>query len=280
MQALSSLFTPEVGGMLNFGMNILGSASRKSATAIESWRKWEADSIRAIRQSTATNKANYRAYQVDMTNWLSKSKYTSELRQYENQLATDRAQLKTETSINATEALGKKYADLDARYYEEEASDTIKLESLRTKAIADGVKVIASGQAGRSIERISNTYHQQWLQNAGNRQITRNFRLGDKLSAMQAANADAMNKTNSVTLYNPRPYNDPVQPLAPMPAETYLPNQPKVSGSLSLLDVAGAAMGAYNTYMEMRPPDMGDGGGNESQDESGGDEGDEGGGEE
>ena len=202
-----------------------------------------------------------------------RDRYTAELRQYENQLATDRAKLKTETSINAMEALGKKYADLDARYYEEEASDTIKLESLRTKAIADGVKVIASGQAGRSVERISNTYHQQWLQNASNRQITRNFRIGDKLSAMRAANADAMNKTNSVTLYNPRPYNDPVQPLAPMPAETYLPKQPKVSGGLSLVDVAGAAVGAYNTYMEMRPPDMGGGGGNESQDESGGDEG-------
>ena len=44
MQALSSLFTPEAGGIINFGMNIMGAAARKSATAIESWRKWEADS--------------------------------------------------------------------------------------------------------------------------------------------------------------------------------------------------------------------------------------------
>jgi len=92
------------------------------------------------------------------------------------------------------------------------------------------------------------------LANASNRQITRQFRIGDKLAAANAAVIDAQNKTNSVALYNPRPYADPVQPLAPIPVDTYLPKEPKVSGTLSILDVASTAMGAYQSYVDMSPP--------------------------
>ena len=132
-QAISKLFTPSMGGWLNFGMNIWSAGESRAAQATAAWQKWEADSARALRQAVHTNKQNYRAHQVDMTNWLARSKHVSELRQYENQLAVDRADLKTETSINATEALGRKYADLNARFYEEEASETIQLENLRNK---------------------------------------------------------------------------------------------------------------------------------------------------
>ena len=259
-QAISKLFTPSMGGWLNFGMNIWSAGESRAAQATAAWQKWEADSARALRQAVHTNKQNYRAHQVDMTNWLARSKHVSELRQYENQLAVDRADLKTETSINATEALGRKYADLNARYYEEEASDTVQLETIRNKVIAEGIKKsgVASGRAGRSVQRIADTYNQQWLTNASNRQITRKFSIGDKMAAFEAANADALNKSNSVTLYNPRPYADPVQPLSPLDAELHLPGQPKVKSGLGLLDYATAAMGAYNNYMENSPPKTGD----------------------
>jgi len=257
--SMSSLFTPSAGGWLNFGMNIWSAGEKRAGEYTAAWNKWEADSARAMRQAVHTNKQNFRAHQVDMTNWLAKSKHVSQLRQYENQLATDRAQLKTETSINATKALGRKYADLNARYYEEEASDTIQLETIRNKIISEGIKKagVASGRVGRSVENISNTYNQQWLGNASNRQITRKFRIGDKMSAFEAANADALNKSNSVTLYNPRPYADPVQPLTPLEAELHLPSKPQVKSGLGLLDYAGAAMSAYNNYMENKPPDVG-----------------------
>lgn len=258
--SVSSLFTPSAGGWLNFGMNIWSAGEKRAGEYTAAWNKWEADSARALRQAVHTNKQNFRAHQVDMTNWLAKSKHVSQLRQYENQLATDRAQLKTETSINATKALGRKYADLNARYYEEEASDTIQLETIRNKIISEGIKKsgVASGRVGRSVESISNTYNQQWLGNASNRQITRKFRIGDKMSAFEAGNADALNKANSVTLYNPRPYADPVQPLTPLEADLHLPSKPKVKSSLGLLDYAGAAMSAYNNYMSNKPPSVGD----------------------
>ncbi len=273
MISLSKFFTPGVGAALNFGLDIWSAGASKSATAIASWQKWEADTKQALRKAVSTNKANYRAHQVDMTNWISRSNHVEELRRYENLLASDRAELKTETSINAMDALGRKYADLNARFYEEEASETIQLENLRNKLLATGIKTsgIARGQAGRSVERIGAAYNQQWLQNASNKHITRKFRIGDRLAAMQAANADAMNKSNSVTLYNPRPFADPVQPLAPLPAELHLPGEPKVSGSLNLLDYATAGLNAYNTYMEMRPPNLDDGGGGGGDTNSGDD---------
>tara|TARA_R100001594_G_scaffold79427_3_gene114095 strand:+ start:370 stop:1275 length:906 start_codon:yes stop_codon:yes gene_type:complete len=268
--SMSSLFTPSAGGWLNFGMNIWSAGEKRAGQYKAAWNKWEADSARALRQAVHTNKQNFRAHQVDMTNWLAKSKHVSQLRQYENQLATDRAQLKTETSINATKALGRKYADLNARYYEEEASDTIQLETIRNKIISEGIKKsgVASGRVGRSVENISNTYNQQWLGNASNRQITRKFRIGDKMSAFEAANADALNKSNSVTLYNPRPYADPVQPLTPLEAELHLPSKPQVKSGLGLLDYAGAAMSAYNNYMSNKPPGVGNNSGSSSVNQS------------
>jgi hypothetical protein len=252
--SLLSIFTPEVGAIAEFGLNIASAAAGKSATSIAAWGKWESDTVQAIRKAAEIDKQNFRAYQVDLENWFKQSKYTEELRQYESALQKQAAELKTATSQSALQEMGRRLADLDARFYEQEAAATIQLENIRLKSVADSVKRVASGQVGRTIERIGNSYHQQWLANASNRQITRQYRIADKLSAGKAASIDAQNKTNSVALYNPRPYADPVQPLAPIPTDTYLPKQPSVSGSLSILDVAGIALKSVKSYEEMRPP--------------------------
>lgn len=254
MESLLSLFTPEVGAVAQFGMGIWNAAEAKSATSIEAWSKWEADTIQGIRKAAEIDKQNFRAYQVDLENWYKQSDYVEKLRQYESALQKQAAETKTVTSQNALRAMGRQLADRDARFYEEEAAATIQLENIRLKNISDSVKRVASGQVGRTIQAIGTAYHQQWLSNVSNRQITKEFRLGDKLAAARAASIDAQNKTNSVALYNPRPYADPVQPLAPIPTETYLPKQPSVSGSLSILDVANVGMKTAQSYMQMRPP--------------------------
>lgn len=254
MESLLSLFTPGVGAVAQFGMGIWNAAEAKSATSIEAWSKWEADTIQGIRKAAEIDKQNFRAYQVDLENWYKQSDYVEKLRQYESALQKQAAETKTVTSQNALRAMGRQLADRDARFYEEEAAATIQLENIRLKNISDSVKRVASGQVGRTIQAIGTAYHQQWLSNVSNRQITKEFRLGDKLAAARAASIDAQNKTNSVALYNPRPYADPVQPLAPIPTETYLPKQPSVSGSLSILDVANVGMKTAQSYMQMRPP--------------------------
>ena len=118
------LFSPAMGGFMNFGMNILSTSAQKTGAYRQAWAKWEADSRNAIRKKLETDKQNFRQHTVDQKNYLKTSQYVSDLRQYENKLKSNAAKLKTETSINATEALGKEYADLNARFYEEEAADT------------------------------------------------------------------------------------------------------------------------------------------------------------
>lgn len=254
--AFANLLSPGTQSVFSLGFNLASTAVSKSATARQAWSQWESETTSAIRKAADTDRQNFRAYQVDLENWFRQSKYTEELRQYEFKLSQQASELKTATSIAALQNLGRQIADLDARFYEEEAAATIQLEAIRTKAISDAASKVAGGQVGRSVERISNSYHQQWLQNASNRQITRKFRIADKLNSVQAATIDAQNKTNSVSLYNPRPFADPVQPLAPIPTETYLPSQPSVSGSLSILDVVGAGLGAVQGYMDMKPPQL------------------------
>lgn len=254
--ALSKLLTPGFQSTLQLGLDLIATSYSKSATARQAWGQWESETVAAIRKASEIDKQNFRAYQVDLQNWFKQSNYVQKLRQYESQLVKQSAELKTATAISATKNLGRQLADLDAKFYEEEAAATIQLEALRNKSIADAASKVAGGQVGRSIERISNTYHQQWMQNASNRQITTQYRVADKLSAAQAAAIDAENKTNSVALYNPRPYADPVQPLAPIPTETYLPKKPSVSGGLSILDVASAGIKAAQSYMDMRPPEL------------------------
>ena len=254
-KSFMDMFTPAgVGATVQYGIGIWQAAEAKSATAIQAWDKWEADTVQAIRQATQLEKQNYRAYNVDLENWYKQSDYVEKLRQYESALEKQAAETKTATSQSALRSLGRQLADREVRFYEEEAAATIQLENIRLKNIADSVKRVASGQVGRTIQGIGTAYHQQWLTNASNRQITRQFRIGDKLAAANAAVIDAQNKTNSVALYNPRPYADPVQPLAPIPVDTYLPKEPKVSGTLSILDIASTAMGAYQSYVDMSPP--------------------------
>ena len=250
------LLSPAMGGFYTFGLNVLQTSSQKTGQYRQAWAKWEQDSKNAIRKKLETDKQNFRQHTVDMKNYLKSSMYVEDLRKYETKLQSNAAKLKTETSINATEALGREYADLNARFYEEEAADTIQLETIKQKSIADSVKRVSSGQVGRSVERIYNSYNQQYLENASNRLITRDFRIGDKLAAMRAANISAQNKANSVRLYEPRPFQDVVKPESPLPTEIYGPMTPQVSAGLSITDYAGAAMAGYNNYMDNRPPTM------------------------
>ena len=241
------------GGMATGLNNLMGTWYTKSTNKIAAYQKWEAETLKAIRAGLNQDKANFRAHEVDMKNWKSQSTYTEELKKYENKLSADASRLKTETSQNAMEALGRRYADLDARFYEEEATAQVQLETIRLKSISDSVKVISGGQVGRSVERIHNTYHQQYLDNASNKQITSRFRIGDKLAAHRAGIIEAQNKANSVSFYNPRPYKDPIQPEAPIPTDVYTAPEPKASSALTLMDFMGAAGAGLNNYVANSP---------------------------
>lgn len=248
------LASPGAGGAFTFATQLGQTMTKKGAADIENWRKWESDTVKAYRKAADTNRQNYRAYEVDLQNWFSKSQYVEELRQYEELKAKQAAEIKTETSIAATRDLGRKLASIEARFYEQEAADEVQLDTIRLQSIANSVKKVASGQVGRTVENIRNTANQQYLQNASNRLITRQYRIADKLDAGRAFSIEAQNKTNSVRLYNPRPYADPVKPMAPLAAQVYGPSKPSKARGLTLGDVTNAGAAAIGEYKSMLPP--------------------------
>jgi hypothetical protein len=250
----SMLASPGAGGAFTFATQLGQTMTKKGAADIENWRKWESDTVRAYRKAADVNRQNYRAYEVDLQNWFSKSQYVEELRQYEELKAKQAAEIKTETSISATRDLGRKLASIEARFYEQEAADEVQLDTIRLQSIANSVKKVASGQVGRTVENIRNTANQQYLQNASNRLITRQYRIADKLDAGRAFSIEAQNKTNSVRLYNPRPYADPVKPMAPLAAQVYGPSKPSKARGLTLGDATNAAAAAIGEYKALLPP--------------------------
>jgi hypothetical protein len=231
----------QIGGFLSQKSNI------KLANAAAEQQYWA--------QYAQTTQQNYRDYQLQLDSWYRESDYVEKLRSYESQIAEQRAVYKGQVSTNATRNFEKQITDLEGRYYEEEAKEMIDLENIRTQTISAAAKRVSSGQAGRSVERITNQYNQQYLANLSNRQITRNFRIADKIRAAESLNVARENTVNQVEFYTPRPIADPVKPLAPLPIVSYAPTKAVgPSASALTLSVANTVSDAYKTYKSYQPP--------------------------
>jgi hypothetical protein len=187
------------------------------------------------------SRENYRNYEYQLNSWYRESDYVEKVRQYEQQLAEQQATFKGAVSTSATKNFERQLADLEGRFYEEEAKETIEMENIRAQSIAASAKKVSSGQVGRS--------------NLSNRQITRNFRIADKTRAGEALNVARENAVNQVQFYTPRPVADPVKPLAPLPIETVDPT-PVMGPSASALafNIGTIGLNAFMNYKAMQPP--------------------------
>ncbi len=247
---------PSILSLAEFSVNAIAAkgaydfqeAEAKRATAESRRQFWT--------EYANVNQQNYRNYELQLDAWYRESDYVERRRQYEQMLAEQQAVYKGQVATAATKNFERQLADLEGRFYEEEAKDTIELESIRAQAIGAKARVASSGQAGRTVESLQQQYNQQYLANVSNRQITRNFRLNDKIRAAEAANIARENTTNQVQYYNPQPIADPVKPLAPLPIKAVQPS--RVSGpsrSALTMQITGAAFNALNSYRDMLPPD-------------------------
>jgi hypothetical protein len=247
---------PSILSLAEFSVNAIAAkgaydfqeAEAKRATAESRRQFWT--------EYANVNQQNYRNYELQLDAWYRESDYVEKRRQYEQMLAEQQAVYKGQVATAATKNFERQLADLEGRFYEEEAKDTIELESIRAQAIGAKARVASSGQAGRTVESLQQQYNQQYLANVSNRQITRNFRLNDKIRAAEAANIARENTTNQVQYYNPQPIADPVKPLAPLPIKAVQPS--RVSGpsrSALTMQITGAAFNALNSYRDMLPPD-------------------------
>lgn len=201
------------------------------------------------------SRENYRNYEYQLNSWYRESDYVEKVRQYEQQLAEQQATFKGAVSTSATKNFERQLADLEGRFYEEEAKETIEMENIRAQSIAASAKKVSSGQVGRTVERLQNQYQQQYLANLSNRQITRNFRIADKTRAGEALNVARENAANQVQFYTPRPVADPVKPLAPLPIEAVEPT-PVMGPSSSALafNIGTIGLNAFMNYKAMQPP--------------------------
>jgi len=211
--------------------------TRKNAVArTQYWRKYG-----------ATSRQNYRDYEKQLRSWYREASYVEEMRQYQQQLAEQRAEFKGEIAAAATQQFGKRMAELEARFYEEEAKDEIEIQNLQLQSFAKASRKVASGQVGRTVTALQNQYNQQYLSNLSNRQITRKFRIADKLVAGEAADVARQNQISQVQFYTPQPIADPIKPMAPLPIEA-VPPTPEQGPSKSAF-VIGLAETALDTAM-------------------------------
>lgn len=221
---------------------------RANAVAqIDYWTKWQAQ-----------NEENYRNYELQLNQWYRQSDYVEKMRQYESKLAEQRSVYKGQVSIAATNNFARQLAELEGRFYEEEAKDLIDIENTRLQSVASAAKVSAGGQVGRTAMALQNSKNQQYLTNLSNRQITRNYRLADKLRAAEVADIQRQNLINQVEDYTPQPIQDPIQPMAPLPVKGFEPTPAYgPSGSALAMNITKTGYDAVKQYQSMLPPKPG-----------------------
>lgn len=248
----------ELPSILSIGKGILqGTAATAAyqAAAAEAEARTAAANQEYWARYADTVAQNYRDYQLQLDTYYRDLDYAQRRRDYEDQLSKQQAEYKGAVATQAFKNFQKQIADLDGRYYEEEAKETIELENIRIQSIAAASKVKAKGQAGRTVERLNNQYHQQYLANLSNREITRNYRLADKIRQAEALDVARENTSNQVQFYTPQPIPDPVKPLAPLPI-TAVPPTPVTapSGTGLTIDLANIGLDVLKNYESMQPP--------------------------
>lgn len=234
---------------LNAGVDILGGYFKGQVSKYTAISQAEAEKTKYWTELAHTQRANYRQYEYQLRAHYRDVDYVEKMRQYEEARKQQQAAYKGEVALISAEDFHKKMADLDGRYYEDEASDNLELEQIRLKTVVDSAKRIAGGQVGRTIETGRNIYNQQYLSNLSNRQITREWRLADKVRAGEALDVARQNTSNAVQFYTPQPIADPVKPLAPIPIEGYEPPDAiSPSTSLFALNALGTLATAAQDY--------------------------------
>jgi len=243
-------------------LNMAG-AAMKAFTAVErdKFERQEAErqdaeaKKRYWAQVANQQQENLRNYEYQLDSYYKAADYVEKRRQYEAQLQEQQAQYKSDVAVAATNNFARQLADLEGRFYEEEARDTIALDNLRLEAEAKAARVASKGQAGRTVQALKQQYDQQYLANLSNRQITTKFRVADKLRAGEAANVARENQISQVRFYTPQPIADPVKPLAPLPIQIAEPTPTSKPSSSALgINLGSIALEAFNNYQAMQPP--------------------------
>jgi hypothetical protein len=244
--------SPGMTATLDAGFNI-------AATYFDhQFKKYETQRANAVaeqqyyRAKLNKEKENYRNYEVDLRNWYRDTDWVEQRRQYEEKRKELQAGYKGEVTIAATQNFERMIANIEGRFYEEEARDVVQMDSIRTELISQAVKKVASGQVGRTVKALGNQFEQQWLANLSNRNITRRFRIQDKENQKVAADTARQNTVNAVQFYTPTPIADTVKPMMPLPVEGVAPTPAIQPGGLGI-KIAQAGLKSFQKYQDSLP---------------------------
>ena len=240
---------------MNAGIDLIGDYFSGQVSKYQAISQAEAKKTQYWTELAHTNRKNYRDYEWQLKSWYRAEDYTQKMRQYESDREKQQAVYKADVTDLATENFAKKIADLDGQFYEEEAVDDLELEEIRLKTVVDSAKKVAGGQVGRTINVMRDQYKQQYLSNLSNRQITREWRLADKVRAAESLDVARQNTINQVQFYTPQPVADPVKPMAPMKVEGYEPPSASTgSSSLFAINAVGKLANAALDYKDSLKP--------------------------
>ena len=242
-------------GVTELGSMFFGHQVEKANTAIKN----AGDKINYWTQWQHTNEQNWFQYEDQLAQWHTNAKYAADVRTYELEIQKEQALYKGDVAAMATKSLGEKLADLEGRWYEQEAADEMQMNQLRIQTDIDSARKKMRGRGkgvavGRTMQGIQAVMDNQWAANVSNRKLTRQFRVADKLSAQQALQAATSNEINSVRFYTPKPQRDVVKPQEPRDVKGFEPiPTPGPSDSALAFRMLGSAI---NTGIGIRKHDL------------------------
>ena len=248
----NKFMSPGKTAALDFGFGAAASFYDHQFKKYETQRANAVAEQRYYRAKLNKEKENYRNYEVDLRNWYRDSDWVEQRRQYEETRKELQAGYKGEVTVAATKNFERMMANIEGRFYEEEARDIVELDVIRTEFISQAVKKVASGQAGRTVKALGNQFEQQWLSNLSNRNITRRFRIQDKENQKVAADTARENTVNAVQFYTPTPVADTVKPMMPLPVEGVAPTPQIAPGGLGI-KIAQQGLKSYQKYVDAQP---------------------------
>ena len=248
----NKFMSPGMMAGLDAGFAVAGMYFQHQTNKYETQRQNAVAEQQYYRAKLNKEKENYRNYEVDLRNWYRDTDWVEQRRKYEQKRKELQAGYKGEVTIAATQNFERMIANIEGRFYEEEARDIVQLDSIRTEFISQAVKKVASGQVGRTVKALGNQFEQQWLANLSNRNITRRFRIQDKENQKVAADTARENSVNAVQFYTPTPLADTVKPMMPLPVEGVAPTPATAPGGLGI-KIAQQGLKSYQKYIDAQP---------------------------
>lgn len=241
------------GGMDLFGSQAQAAQDRQNykdqlafQKASDEFAKWTAK----VNTKLSNTQGKYR-YWAETVNYNSNLAYVNSLRNFELTKAYRQADVVRQTRASAMSESSQQLQALSEGIREQAAQDAVATYQYSQQALKAQAAVAATGQEGRSVDRMVGDYARQLGDFQALQQINQNFRDRQYTREQASVIAGYLSKYNSQQFYEPAPYQDPIRPFAPLPT-LLMPQPPSMTGAgpskaAANLSIASSVLGGVNT---------------------------------